>query len=94
MNNYQEKFFQYLALIQENSVENTMCSFKCEDEKIRSMLYDTTYNVITDIMEMLDGYSSFSEHKLDIIDKETKVGLKENPFIELHDQTEEYLRYE
>ncbi len=94
MNEYQEKFFKYLALIQENSVENTMCNFKCDDEKIRSMLYDATYNAITDIMEMLDGYSSFSESKLDIINKETKVMLKENPFIELHDQTEEYLRYD
>ena len=58
------------------------------------MLYDVTYSVITDIMEMIDGYSAFSNNKHDIVNTVTGEHLKENPFIELHDQTEDFLKYE
>lgn len=63
-------------------------------EEMKSLLMDATYNIIVDIMTMIDGYSTFSEDKLDIINKRTKECLKENPFIELHDAVCEFIKYE
>ena len=37
-------------------------------------------------MEMIDGYSGYSQDKHDIINTVTGEHLKENPSIELHDQ--------
>lgn len=51
-------------------------------------MYEVTYDVITEIMEMIDGYSGFSSEKHDIVNLITGEHLKENPDIELHDQTE------
>ncbi|MBQ8166599.1 MAG: hypothetical protein IJZ96_06155 [Lachnospiraceae bacterium] len=58
------------------------------------MLYDVTYEVVTEIMELIDGYSGYSDNKHDIINTVTGKRLKENPAIELHDWTEGFLRYE
>lgn len=44
--------------------------------------------------EVIDGYSQYCGDNHDIINTVTGVYLKENPFIELHDQTEGFLRYE
>ena len=66
---------------------------KCNDEKVKKMLYDVTYEVITDIMEMIDGYSGYSREKHDIVNTVTGEHLKANPFIELHDQTDGILRH-
>lgn len=66
MNELQRSFFQYLAGIQETCVEVCMAQHSCNDEKVRGMLYDVTYEVITDIMELIDGYSSFSSDEHDI----------------------------
>ena len=93
MNEFQKKFFVYLASIQESCVETCMIQHKCDDKVTESMLYDVTYEVITDIMEMIDGYSAFSKNKHDIVNTVTGEHLKEEPFIELHDQTEVFLRY-
>jgi len=41
--------------------------------------------MIYDIMEMIDGYSTFTHDKLDIINTKTGQRLKDEPFIELHD---------
>lgn len=93
MNDFQTKFFRNLAAIQEDCVQICMAKHKTADKETENMLYDVTYEVITGIMEMIDGYSSFSEDKHDIINKLTNECLKENPFIELHDYTEEFLKY-
>lgn len=93
MNDLQRKFFEYLAQIQKSCVETCMAEHKNDDEETKQMLYDVTYNVITEIMEMIDGYSAFSEQKHDILNTVTEERLKESPFIELHDQTEDFLRY-
>jgi len=58
------------------------------------MLYDVTYEVVTEIMELIDGYFIHSDNKHDIINTVTGERLKENPAIELHDRTEGFLRYE
>ena len=94
MNEFQIKFFEYLAQIQKSCVENCMAEHQNHEEETQCILYDVTYQVITEILEMIDGYSKFSEHKHDLIDTVTKKRLKEDPFIELHDQTEDFLRYE
>lgn len=94
MNEFQRSFFEYLAQIQQSCVEICMVQHKNNNEEIRRMLYDVTYHIITEIMEMMDGYSTFCEHKLDVINTVTNERLKENPLIELHDQTEEFLRSE
>lgn len=94
MNELQRSFFKYLAGIQETCAEVCMAQHSCNDEKVRSMLYDVTYEVITDIMELIDGYSSFSSDEHDIVNMVTGERLKENPFLELHDQTEDSLRCE
>lgn len=94
MNNLQEKFFDYLADIQETCVQSCMTQHNMNDDNIESMLYEVTYDVITDIMVMIDGYSGFSSDKHDIVNTVTGEHLKENPNIELHDQTEGYLKTE
>lgn len=93
MNELQKKFFEYLAVMQETAVDICMIQHKCDDASVESMLYDVTYEVITEIMEIIDGYSEFSRNKHDIVDMVTGERLKENPFIELHDWTDEFLRY-
>ncbi len=94
MNELQQRFFEHLASMQETCVEVCMIEHKCSDEHVRSMLYDVTYEVVTRMMEMIDGYSQYSGDKHDIINMVTGDHLKENPFIELHDHTEGILRYE
>ncbi len=93
MKELQKRFFEHLAQIQKSCVEICLAEHKLHDEETERMLYDVTYAVITEIMEMIDGYSAFSEHKHDIVDMVTKAHLKEDPFIELHDQTEDHLRH-
>lgn len=94
VNEFQKKFFEYLANIQETCVQTCMIQHNCDDKVTESMLYDATFEVITDIMVMIDGYSAFSENKHDIVNTVTGERLKEKPFIDLHDQTETFLRYE
>lgn len=97
-NDYQNAFLQYLADMQETRVDITMCEHKLwehkDSEKIRALLLDATYGMIVDIMEMIDGYSSFTCDKLDIVNKRTGVGLKENPPIELHDHICDFIKHE
>lgn len=94
MNNTQRRFFEHLASIQESCVQSCMIQHGRSDDASASMLYDITYEVITEIMEMLDGYSGFSHDRHDIINTATGERLNLNPTMELHDQTEGFLRTE
>ncbi len=85
MNNLQNRFIEYLVEFQRSSVENCMARHKCDDEKIRKMLNEATYDMAVHIMELIDGYSGYSADQHDIINIVTGERLKENPFIELHD---------
>ena len=97
-NEYQKRFFEYIASIQETAVEVTLGEHKLYEHEccdaIRSLLYDATGNILVLFMEMIDGYSAFSKDKLDIINSETLQGVKENPFIELHDDICDYIKFE
>lgn len=98
INDYQNRFLEHIADIQESCVEITLAQHKIVEkqqyEEMKSLLMEATYDVIVDIMTMIDGYSGFTEDKLDIINKRTGVCLKENPFIELHDAVCEFIKYE
>lgn len=92
MNNRQKKFAKYLSDVQEQVVESCMAEHNCTNEETRKMLYEATYDMAVGIMEAIDGYSSFSSDKYDIVNTVTDERLKENPFIELHDILEDYLK--
>lgn len=94
MNDMQQKFFKHIAAIQESCVEICLIKHKKDyDNETRSMLYDVTYEFAVRIMEMIDGYSEYSSDKYDIINTVTGEHLKENPFIELHDQLDGIMKY-
>lgn len=97
-NNYQNAFLQHIADMQETRVEVTLGQhglYEHEDcEKIRELLLDVTHGMIYDIMEMIDGYSSFTSDKMDIINTKIGKGLKMDPFIELHDAVCDFIKYE
>jgi len=65
---------------------------KINDSSTEALLYEATSAVITDILTMIDGYSTYSKDSHDLVNTVTGQHLKENPFIELHDQIEGYLK--
>lgn len=85
MNELQKKFIEHLASFQECCVESCLAEHSCNDDDIRQMLYEVTYDMAVSIMELIDGYSTYSSDKHDIVNMVTGEKLKENPFIELHD---------
>ena len=90
----QKKFFKQIAAIQESCVEICLIEHKkYDDNEARVMLNDVTYAFAVEIMEMIDGYSKYSSDKHDIINTVTGEHLKENPFIELHDQLDELMKH-
>lgn len=93
MNDYQKEFFSYLAEFQERSVQIAMSNYK-EGDDIENLLYDTTYELLADVLTLIDGYSAFSKDKLDIVNQRTGQGIKNDPFIELHDCVCGYLKCE
>ena len=88
MNDLQNKFVENLVKFQKRSVESCMAEHNCENEEVRKMLNEATYDMTVAIMELIDGYSDFSSDKHDILNTVTGELLKEKPFIELHDVLE------
>ena len=62
--------FQYIG------VESCLAKHKCDNDKIKQMLYETTYDIAVSIMELIDGYSDFSSDRHDIINTVTGEKLK------------------
>lgn len=93
MNELQRRFFEHMADMQEVCVQCCMIEHKCFDKKVEEMLYDVTYEMATSIMEMIDGYTDYSNDRHDIVNTVTGEHLRTNPDIELHDQTDGILRY-
>ena len=95
-NDYQNAFLQHIADLQEISVECVLSQHKLYEhndyEKIRKALFDVTSEMIYMIMETIDGYSTFTSDKLDIINTKTGKRLKEEPFIELHDAVFDFIK--
>lgn len=93
LNGYQKNFFRHISVLQEAAVQTAILRYEGTQD-IEEMLYDATHSVIMDIMVTIDGYSSFTKDKMDIINQNTGSRLKENPFIELHDAIGEYIKSE
>ena len=91
MNDFQIEFMQHLSLIQERNVQIAL-SKHSNIENLEDILYETTFDLITDILTLADGYDSSFRYKIKILNEDNK-NIKENPFIELHDKNEEYLKY-
>jgi len=84
----QELFFKELQPIQELAVLIAL-SDKKKGCSLEEALYCATCEAICGVLTLIDGYST-DEIKLDLIDKETGLSLREN--IELHDKCVDYLR--
>ena len=77
-----------LGDIQEECVQSARC--RRESASLEDAFYDVTSDVIIRILEAVDGYRK-SGPRLRIVREETGEGLKEHPFIELHDAVCAYL---
>jgi hypothetical protein len=86
----QKEFFETLKQIQEEVVNCSLANYK-DIDTIENLLYDTTYETIYKLMELIDGYTKESL-QLDLIEKESKESLRDG--IELHDTCSGYIKYE
>ncbi|MDE5983735.1 MAG: hypothetical protein K2H13_00565 [Eubacterium sp.] len=91
MNDFQIEFMQHLSLIQERNVQIAL-SKHSNIENLEDILYETTFDLITDILTLADGYDSSFKYKIKILNEDNK-NIKEDPFIEFHDQVEKHLKY-
>jgi hypothetical protein len=92
MNIFQKTILNAIALEQEEAVQIALSKYKVGDD-IENLLYDTTGELIAGIMALIDGYID-DNLQLDIIDRNSGIKLKENPFIELHDKIVEFIKFE
>lgn len=89
MKEIQKEFFETLSSIQDNSVYQAIREYDKTDS-IEDLLYNATYEVITSICELLDGYTSHNL-QLDLIDSKSNSSLKEG--IQMHDVCASYLKW-
>ena len=92
MNETQKRFFAHLASVQVESVLRCLAKHNITDSTTEALLYEVTSSAIADILTMIDGYSTYSKDRHDLVNMVTGQKLKEDPSIELHDQIEEYLK--
>lgn len=86
----QNEFFETLKSIQDTSVYQALGEYNA-DESLEDLLYNATYEAITSICEMIDGYTN-DKLKLDLVDVNSNVSLKEG--IQMHDRCADYLKWE
>ena len=87
MQEIQKFFFETLSSIQDNAVYQAYD----KSDSLEDLLYNTTYEAITSICELLDGYTS-DKLQLDLIDTKSNKSIKEG--IQMHDICANYLRWE
>ncbi len=85
----QIKFFELLKSIQETAVVSSINGMNRHDS-LEDVLFNATYEVITSICEVLDGYNN--RINLELIDKEDNMPLGLG--IEMHDVCAKYIRCE
>lgn len=90
MQEIQKFFFETLSSIQDNAVYQALAEYDKSDS-LEDLLYNTTYEAITSICELLDGYTS-DKLQLDLIDTKSNKSIKEG--IQMHDICANYLRWE
>lgn len=86
----QKDFFETLRSIQDTAVYQALEEYDKKDS-LEDLLYNATYEVITSICEVLDGYTN-DDMQLDLIDKNSNISLKEG--IQMHDVCSNYLIWE
>lgn len=87
MTKEQEIFFKELQEIQDYVVNVSLSKIsKCDD--MEKLLNDVTYETISGILELLDGYRN-NDLRGEIINRHTGNSINSN--IELHDYCEQYL---
>lgn len=92
-NAYQKDFFEKLSYMQEETVQIAFGKYKPGDD-VENLLYEVTYDVLAELMTWIDGYGNFCTDKMDIVNMHTGKGLKQEPFIELHDVIADYLKWQ
>ena len=92
LNEFQEKFMQEIAAIQEETVQIALAANG--EDSLQSDYYSITAETIIRIMELLDGYRSSDMGKVNITCEKTGDRLKNSPYIELHDVVCDYLKDE
>lgn len=85
----QKNFFETLQYIQEQVVSNMISTYNNNNE-MEDLFYEITFDVIVEILLMIDGYND-NMMKIDLIDLNSKKSIKEN--IELHDECTKYLKF-
>ncbi len=89
MNEAQKEFFETLSSIQDNAVYQALGEYE-ETDSLTDLLYDATYEALTSICELLDGYTN-SNLQLDIINKRDNSSLKAG--MQMHDVCANYLKW-
>ena len=89
INEIQKEFFETLSSIQENAIYQALEKYD-KNDSLEDLLYNTTYEAITSICELLDGYTS-DRLQFDLIDKNSNKSLKTG--IQMHDVCAGYLKW-
>ncbi len=89
MKEVQIEFFKTLSSIQDNSVYQAINEYDKTDS-LEDLLYNATYEVITSICELLDGYTN-NRLQLDLVDRKSNSSLKAG--IQMHDVCANYLKW-
>lgn len=90
MQEIQKEFFKTLSSIQERAVYLALGEYN-KNDSLEDLLYNATYEVITSICELLDGYTN-DKLQLDVIDTKSGKSIREE--IEMHDVCADYLKWE
>lgn len=89
MQQVEEVFWSQLHSIQEEVVRQYLNQFERGEP---ADLYGVTYDTIYSLLELIDGYRESYRLGISLVDKES--GEIINPDRFLHDQCEQYLRYQ
>lgn len=90
MKEIQKIFFETLSSIQDYAVYQALGEYDKKDS-LEDLLYNATYEAITAICELFDGYTN-DNLQLDLIEKNSNISLKTG--IEMHDICADYLKVE
>lgn len=86
----QRDFFETLSSIQESAVYQALAEYD-KNDSLEDLLFNATYEVITSICTLLDGYTS-DKLQLDLIDNKSNNSIKNG--IQMHDECAKYLSWE
>ncbi|WP_324822881.1 hypothetical protein [Sinanaerobacter sp. ZZT-01] len=85
----QIEFFETLQSIQEAAVYQALGEYD-ESDSLEDLLYHATYEAITSVFELIDGYTN-ENLKLDLVEMSKNISLKTG--IQMHDKCADYLKW-